>query len=50
MNSKNFREDELPITRSLINKLAEVTGGSKQMWQNRWEQKQKDSRKNNENI
>jgi hypothetical protein len=45
-----FREDELPITPSLINKLAEVTGGSKQMWKNRWEQKQKNSRKNNENI
>lgn len=45
-----FREDELPITPSLINKLAEVTGGSKQMWQNRWEQKQENSRKNNENI
>jgi len=45
-----FREDELPITTSLINKLAEVTGGSKQMWQNRWEQKQKNSRTNNENT
>lgn len=45
-----FREDELPITQSLINKLAEITGGSKQMWQNRWEQKQENSRKNNENI
>lgn len=45
-----FREDELPITPSLINKLAEATGGSKQLWQNRWEQKQKNSRVNNEKI
>jgi len=45
-----FREDELPITTNLINKLVEVTGGSKQLWKNRWEQKQKNSRKNNENI
>jgi len=35
---------------SLINKLVEVTGGSIQMWQNRWELKQNNTRKNNENI
>tara|TARA_R110002012_G_scaffold52191_1_gene134119 strand:+ start:20662 stop:21183 length:522 start_codon:yes stop_codon:yes gene_type:complete len=34
-----FREDELEITQDLINKLAEVTGSSRQIWQNRWKQK-----------
>jgi hypothetical protein len=34
-----FREDELEVTQALINKLAEVTGSSKQIWQNRWQQK-----------
>jgi hypothetical protein len=34
-----FREDELSITPALINKLAEVTGVSEQLWQNRWHQK-----------
>jgi plasmid maintenance system antidote protein VapI len=36
-----FREDELTITQDLINKLAEVTGASRQFWQNRWEQQKK---------
>ena len=34
-----FREDELEITQALINKLTEVTGASKQFWQNRLYQK-----------
>lgn len=38
---QQFREDELTITNSLINKLAEVTGTPKKFWQNRWEQKKK---------
>jgi hypothetical protein len=36
-----FREDELTINQALVNKLAEVTGASKQFWKNRWEQKKK---------
>ncbi len=34
-----FKEDELVITQSLINILAEVTGVSAQFWKNRWHQK-----------
>lgn len=34
-----FRDDELAITQSLINKLAEVTSASEQFWKNRWNQK-----------
>jgi plasmid maintenance system antidote protein VapI len=45
-----FRDDELTITQALINKLAEVTGMSIQFWQNRWDQKKRDVRGNNENI
>lgn len=45
-----FREDELPITPSLIDKLVEVTGGSKQFWQNRWLQQKRSQGYNNENI
>lgn len=33
-----FREDELAITQTLINKLTEVTGISEQFWQNRLHQ------------
>lgn len=36
---QQFREDELEVTQALINKLAEVTGTSKQIWKNRWQQK-----------
>ncbi|WP_441004013.1 hypothetical protein [Pseudocolwellia agarivorans] len=36
---KLFREDELSITKALINKLAEITGVSEQFWQNRLHQK-----------
>lgn len=45
-----FREDELPITQNLIDKLAEVTGSSKQFRQNRRHQKQKAVGENNEKI
>lgn len=45
-----FREDELTITQDLINKLAEVTGASRQFWQNRWEQQKRNNRRNDENI
>lgn len=45
-----FREDKLEITQNLIDKLSEVTGGSKQLWQNRWHQKIKDNRNCDENI
>ena len=45
-----FREDELPITTNLINKIVEITGGSRQLWKNRWKQKQKNSKASNENI
>lgn len=45
-----FREDELEIAQALINKLAEVTGSSKQVWQNRWQQKIKGTKHNSNNL
>lgn len=45
-----FRDDELTITQTLINKIAEVTGMSIQFWQNRWDQQKRDIGGNNENI
>lgn len=47
---RQFREDELSITPSLIDKLVEVTGGSKQFWQNRWLQQKRSQGCNNEKI
>ena len=34
-----FREEELAITQTLINKLAEVMGASEPFWKNRWNKK-----------